>query len=189
MTADPLREAETPRREDADRKALLAAMATHCPRCQVPYGEHGCSHNPPGGHLDDAFKRLRELAASPPGYQAALSMDQALALLADRVRLAVQVDRYEADRILAGSELDWLIGYLSETDEHAAVHVRRARAALSEETPPLLKPSYPAMPPGLNTKEIAARAALAEEETIGGRNRRPLLGVLGPATCPFKTVI
>lgn len=33
--------------------------------------------------------------------------------------------------LLAGSELDWLIGYLSETDEHAAEHARRARAALA----------------------------------------------------------
>ena len=47
------------------------------------------------------------------------------ALLADR-------DRLERNAILAGSELDWLIGYLSETDEHAAVHARRGRAALTD---------------------------------------------------------
>ena len=43
-----------------------------------------------------------------------------------------QADRWKAARILAASELDWLIGYLSETDEHAAVHARRACAALTD---------------------------------------------------------
>ena len=53
--------------------------------------------------------------------------DEALAALD---ALLVERQRWESARIMAGSELDWLIVHLSETDEHAAVHARRARAAL-----------------------------------------------------------
>jgi hypothetical protein len=53
-------------------------------------------------------------------------------VVADRAAIVAECDRYRKSELLAGSELDWLIGYLSETDEHAAEHARRARVALAE---------------------------------------------------------
>lgn len=34
-------------RMDAERKALVESLATHCIRCKVPYGEFGCTHAAP----------------------------------------------------------------------------------------------------------------------------------------------
>jgi len=40
---------------DAERRALIGSMRTHCLRCKVPYGEYGCTHERvrPGVLTDD----------------------------------------------------------------------------------------------------------------------------------------
>ncbi len=53
----------------------------------------------------------------------------------DVLALLAENEHLRADALLAGSELDWLIGYLSETDAHAADHARRGRAALGQPPP------------------------------------------------------
>jgi hypothetical protein len=93
-------------------------------------------HAGPPLFTDDPIKRARAAASYEFGN---LNADQKelLTTLADLAEqsAALLVERQQAEnaRMLCGSEIDWLIGYLSETDEHAADHARRARVALAGE--------------------------------------------------------
>jgi hypothetical protein len=116
-------EADGVLRMDAERKALVDSLATHCIRCKVPYGQFGCSH--PAPTADRLLATVHRIASEEERRQRVRNAQHALRYRQERdALLALVDDQAEQANLLAES--------LCGVDERALAAEQRVQELAAE---------------------------------------------------------